>query len=252
MSSGTETLFTAAEYEAAALTYYESLPLEHFMEATDQSLQREIALSSFRVLRTRQSGVRLYNELLFQWVEDGEIQRLVPDNSLFLTDEADDVSRTSFNFELETGRPLVDMEWISDSDLRKDRPGGATFAKNERIKVPYYLCFHRATQTFEVFEHNGTNYDLMPTEPNGRYRIPEIDLEIGLKERWVRFWHRGELLPLPDELAVQAAQKDELLGLQREQLAEQREAIATQQEQLTAKDDEIELLRAQLRELRGS
>ena len=39
-------MMTAQDYERAAQEYLESLPLEHFMEGTTQSIQREITLES--------------------------------------------------------------------------------------------------------------------------------------------------------------------------------------------------------------
>ena len=40
---------------------------------------------------------------------------------------------------------------------------------------------------------------VLPNE-QGRYPIPELEVEAALLDEWVRFWFRGKLLPLPAEL----------------------------------------------------
>src|SRR5262249_30499146 len=60
------TVWTAADYDRAALKYSRSLPLEHFMEALPQSTQREITLESLALLRARRPEVQVFNELLVQ------------------------------------------------------------------------------------------------------------------------------------------------------------------------------------------
>jgi hypothetical protein len=35
---------------------------------------------------------------------------------------------------------------------------------------------------------------------DGRLALPELEIEVGLLDGWVRFWHRGEVLRLPGEL----------------------------------------------------
>jgi len=30
--------------------------------------------------------------------------------------------------------------------------------------------------------------------------VNELEIELGLQDKWMRFWHRGELLMLPHEL----------------------------------------------------
>ncbi|MHB1425493.1 MAG: hypothetical protein ACYC3I_20180, partial [Gemmataceae bacterium] len=42
-------------------------------------------------------------------------------------------------------------------------------------------------------------------KPNehGRCEIPQLDLQVGLHGGWMRYWLRGELLPLPAELQAE-------------------------------------------------
>jgi hypothetical protein len=52
------------EYDKYAEEYLRSLPLEHFMEATGQSIQREITLESLALVRARRPEVQVFSELL--------------------------------------------------------------------------------------------------------------------------------------------------------------------------------------------
>lgn len=42
----------------------------------------------------------------------------------------------------------------------------------------------------------------MQVKPNAqrRWPIPELELEVGLLNGWVRIWYQGRLLPLPADL----------------------------------------------------
>ena len=43
-------------------------------------------------------------------------------------------------------------------------------------------------------------FDTFDPDVYGRYTLPEVEMEIGLLDGWVRFWHQKQLLPLPSEL----------------------------------------------------
>jgi hypothetical protein len=59
-----------------------------------------------------------------------------------------------------------------------------------------------------------------------RYAIPELELEATLLDGWVRYWFRGELLPLPGDLLRQlTATRDQLAAAQAE-IARLREELA--------------------------
>jgi hypothetical protein len=53
---------------------------------------------------------------------------------------------------------------------------------------------------FILYRHTGTRYREVRPNAEGRYAIPELDLEVGLRDGWVRFWYHGELLQLPADL----------------------------------------------------
>ncbi len=190
---------TMHDYNLAAQQYLESLPLEHFMEAVPQSKQREITVESFAVLKTRRPDVQYYNELLVQYHYHGQLRRVVPDNMVVLGPPTDP-ELTNYAVELEAARPFFVLEYTSPRNPRKDYVD--SFQKYEReLNVPYYLLFEPDRQALNVYRHDGQRYVRMEPDARGRVAIDELDLEIGLKDRWVRFWHEGELLPIPSEMA---------------------------------------------------
>ena len=54
-----------------------------------------------------------------------------------------------------------------------------------------------------LFKMGKKGYRAVPPNANGRVTIPELELEAGLLDGWVRFWFRDELLPLPGDLLKQ-------------------------------------------------
>ena len=196
--SVTQRPMTAEEYDAAAWEYHQTLPMEHFMEATPQATQREIALASFALLKTRRRDVQYFSELLVQYWFGGKLRRVVPDNMLVIGDVPDH-PRSSYATELEPAPPFMMLEWVSDSSEGKDY--GETFRKYEQeLRTPYCLCFHPDKRNWEVYRHDGQRYVQLEPDLNGRVEIPELDLRIGLHEGWIRFWHQGQLLEIPAEL----------------------------------------------------
>jgi hypothetical protein len=68
------------------------------------------------------------------------------------------------------------------------------------LQTPYCLLFHAERRDLQVYHLEDDCYVQMEPDGRGRIQVPELDLEIGLKDGWVRFWYDGELLPLPAEL----------------------------------------------------
>src|SRR5207237_4889465 len=117
------------------------------------------------------------------------------------------------------------------------------FQKYEReLKVPYYLVFYPEDQELTLYRHNKRKYVTVKPNAHGRYPIPELDLELGLLDGWVRFWYQGELLPLPADL-----QRD--LDLTRRQLVHAQEQARQAEAQAEQERRQKDLLLAQLREL---
>src|SRR5437660_7734769 len=76
-------------YAAAAQDYLQSLPPEHFMEATAQATQRKITLESLDLVHARRPEVQVFNELLVQYrrPRKRKIQKVVPDNMVVVWNE---------------------------------------------------------------------------------------------------------------------------------------------------------------------
>jgi hypothetical protein len=71
------------------------------------------------------------------------------------------------------------------------------------LKVPYYLLFQPESQEMTLYRHTGEEYVSVIPNEQGRSLLPELELEVGLLDAWVRFSFRGELLPLPGDLLRQ-------------------------------------------------
>lgn len=237
MGKTKRTAWTAAEYERAARKYCRSLPLEHFMEALPQSKQREITLESLAVLTARRPEVQVFNETLVQYFHKGNLRQVVPDNMVRLC-RVEPQTKGSFNVELEKVQPLLVVEYVSIESLRKDYKG--SFTKYEReLKVPYCLMYYPDRTDLRFWRHNGEVYEQPPTDAEGRYAIPELELKVGLHEGWVRYWHRGELLPLPGDLLGQVDQE-------RQRAEQERQRAEQERQQRLAAEAEVERLRALL------
>jgi Uma2 family endonuclease len=191
------------DYCAAAQEYLNRLPLEHFTEATSQATQRGISLKSLALVRATRSDVHVFNELLVQYPRKGKKKpgQVVPDNMVVIHDGPID-AELSYDVPLQPEGPLLVLEYVSKRSKRKDYEGNREHYER-RLKVPYYLIFYPQAQDLSLFHHNGRSYVSVEPNENERYPIPELELEAAMLDGWVRFWFRGELLPLPAELREQ-------------------------------------------------
>jgi hypothetical protein len=90
-------------------------------------------------------------------------------------------------------------DYLSKHSKRKDYKDH--FHKFEReLKVPYSLQIDTDNHQSTLYHHAGKEY--VPVKPNasGRLVLPELNLEIGLFGKTVRYWYQDELLLLPSEL----------------------------------------------------
>ncbi len=200
MASGKPKILIEITYDDWAQKYLRSLPPEHFMEATGQSTQRKITLESLDLLHYRRPEVQVFNELLVQYPRPGQRKpgQVVPDNMVILSDESPR-SRSSFNLPLEKAEPFWVLEYVSNSNKRKDYEDN--FDKYEKeLKVPYFLLFYPDSQDLTLYHHTSKKYVSVKPNNQGRCSIPELDLEVGLLDEWVRYWHEGQLLLLPADL----------------------------------------------------
>jgi Uma2 family endonuclease len=190
----------AIAYAEAAEAYLRSLPPEHFMEATAQATQRKITVESLDLVHGRRPDVQVFNELLVQYPRGRQRKprQVVPDNMVVKWPEPI-VADGSYDVPLQPTGPFWVLEYVSKHNKRKDYED--SFQKYEReLKVPYYLTFYPDNEELTLYRHNKRKYVTVKPNEHGRYPIPELDLELGLLGGWVRFWFRGELLPLPEDL----------------------------------------------------
>jgi Uma2 family endonuclease len=214
---------TAAQYERAAARYLRSLPMEHFMEGIAQATQKKIILESLDILKLRVPDLQVFSELLIQYRRPGgkKTRRVVPDNMVRLHDEPP-VTELSFNLELESVGPLWTLEWVSRD---KDKDYRRSFRIYEKdLKVPYCLMFDPDTMDLRVLRHTGAKYEPIAVNDRGRQEIPELGLEIGLLDGWVRLWHNGELLKLPGDLQ----QDNDRLAQDNDRLAQDNDRLAAE------------------------
>jgi hypothetical protein len=187
-------------YEKWAEEYLKSLPLEHFMEARPQAAQREVTLESLAVARLRRPDIHVFNEMLVQWPRRGQDKpgQVVPDNMVVLHDQPPK-AKGSYNIPWEPARPFMMLEYVTKSSERKDYDDNMRVYERE-LKVPYYLVFYPDNQELTLFQYKGRKYRTVHPNEHGRLPIPELEMEVAIHEGWMRFWFRGELLPLPADL----------------------------------------------------
>jgi Uma2 family endonuclease len=223
------------EYEKAAEEYLRSLPLEHFMEADTQGRQREITMESLALLHHARPEVQYFNELLVQYPvpERSRPGQVVPDNMVIIWEQPIHPGG-SYDVPFQPVGPFMVLEYVSKHSKRKDYED--SFRKyEEQLQVPYYLIFYPDAQELTLYQHNRTRYVTVTPNEHGRYAITELEVEVRLLDGWVRYWYRGELLPLPADLqqslteANRRAAQEERLRKEAERRAEEQARRAEEQ-----------------------
>jgi len=156
----------------------------------------------------------------------------------------------SYDLPLQPVRPFWVLEYVSKHNERKDYDD--SFQKYERaLKVPYYLLFYpdEDEQELTLFKHTGRRYRSVTPNEAGRLALPELDLAMALLDGWVRFWYRGELLPLPADLLRDLEETRRQLRQAQQQVRQAQEQARQAQEQAEDERRQKERLLAQLREL---
>jgi Uma2 family endonuclease len=235
MSTPPRTRMTAEEYAEAARLYLEGLPPEHFMEATTQSQQRAVTVESLTVYHAR-----VFSELLVQYFHEGNLRQVVPDNMLILG-PVEERERGSWDSELEPGTTIFwTLEYVSPKRRRKDYTD--SYRKYEReMLVPYYLTVEHVRNDLRLHRLVEGEYERVEPGRNGRLAVPELGLEVGWLEGWVRFWHKGELLPITAEL-------DEQNRSLRDELRRRDEELLNRDRQIQQRDQQLQERAQQLQQ----
>jgi Putative restriction endonuclease len=216
MPQGPIASWTRQDYEVAAQEYFESLPLEHFMESTPHATQRKITLESFDLIKLERPELEMCSELLIQYPMNGGLGQVCPDNMLLET-ETPLEALGSFNLPFESGRRILwTFEYVSPDSHRKDYIENARKYGRE-LKIPYYMVFDPHAKELDLFRLSGSDYVSVRPNAAGRLPVPELELEVGLLDGWVRYWFRGRLIPLPAELQQQLDEMAEQLDKAREE-----------------------------------
>jgi Uma2 family endonuclease len=216
------------EYEEAAEAYVRSLPLEHFMEATSQARQREITVESLALVHAVRPDIQYFNELLVQYPlpDRGRRGQIVPDNMVVVCKEPIR-AEGSYDLPFQPVGPFWVLEYVSKATRRKDYED--SFKKyEEELRVPYYLLFYPEVQDLTLYRHDGNKYVTVTPNEHSRYAIAELEMEMGLVDGWVRYWHRTALLRLPAELERAAAEANGRAAEERRRREQAEHAVAEQ------------------------
>jgi hypothetical protein len=199
MASKLPPILLRLHYQKAAEEYLRNLPLSHFMEATAQATQRKITWDSLDLVHSRRSDVQVFNELLIQYPIRGKEkpEQVVPDNMVVVCPKAIKAD-TSYDLPFQPVGPFWVFGYVSQNSRRKDYD--TSFHKYERLKIPYYLTFYPDGQELTLFRYGSRKYLTVKPDSNDHYAVAELEMEIALLDGWVRYWYKGELLPLPAEL----------------------------------------------------
>ncbi len=188
-------------YEQAAREYCESLPLEHFMQSTFQTTQCKITLESFDLICAVRPEIHIFSELLVQYGPISNLLRVVPDNMVIIYEGEIDATGSYNMHNDEKSKPFLMIEYVSESNKRKDYVDNMVRYERD-LHVPYYLMFEPENQVLSLFQMNARKkYVALKANAEERFAIPELDLEVGILDSWVRYWFRGELQALPVELS---------------------------------------------------
>jgi hypothetical protein len=155
------------------------------------------------LVHVRRPDIQTFNELLVQYrvKTKKKIQQVVPDN-MVVVHAVPIKADGSFNVPVQPVGPFWMLEYVSKSNKRKDYEDNIRKYETD-LKVPYYLVFHPDEQELLLFRRSRAKYVSVKPNEHGRDAIPKLEIEVAILDGWVRFWFRGELLPLPADLQRQ-------------------------------------------------
>jgi hypothetical protein len=205
-------------------------------------------MESLALVNAQCPEVQYFNELLVQYPlgPQRRIQQVVPDN-MVVRCETPIRASGSFDLPLQPVGPFLVLEYVSKHNRRKDYE--ESFRKYEReLKVPYYLLFYPDAQELTLFKLRARKYGSVRANAAGRHAIPELEIEVAILDGWVRYWFRGQLLPLPAELLSALDETRRQMQQLRSELEQARAQAERARAQAETERQEKERLLALLRE----
>jgi Uma2 family endonuclease len=225
------------EFSAAETNYRYRLLPDFPCDAPQQRRQRGITLASLELLRGRRPDVHVFNDVLIQYLQGDQIKQVVPHNMVVVHEGLLRVD-SSYDMPFQPCGPLWVLEYVINASRPKQFED--SFRKYEQeLRVPYCLRVYPEDQELTLYHHDGRVYVPAAPDAQGRHSVEELDLQVGLADGWVRYWHRGRLLLLPTELDRQL---DEVTRRAQEEARLRAEAEQARQ----ALEQELARLRAQL------
>jgi Uma2 family endonuclease len=141
----------------------------------------------------------------------------------------------SYTPQLQGSLPLIVMEFLSHTEgseysIKPTYPPGKWYFYEQILRVPYYVIFDPDSGALEFYhlEENG-QYQLQPSNADGRHDIPEMQLSIGVwkglrdgrDDYWLRWWDpKGQILRWGNEQIEQEKQRAEQEKQRADALAE--------------------------------
>lgn len=170
------------------------------------------------------------------------------------------VVRRSYTPHLEGDSVAIVMEFLSDADnnelsVRATPPYGKLYFYEQILQVPTYVIYDPYAQDLVVRQLTQGRYQVQTPDPQGRYWIPGLELNLGIWQgerlgqtlAWLRWWDEaGNLLLWSSEQTEQERQKVQLEAQRADQERERAELALQQAEQ---EQQKAERLAAKLREL---
>ena len=171
------------------------------MQSTFQTTQCKITLESFDLICAVRPEIHIFSELLVQYGPISNLLRVVPDNMVIIYEGEIDATGSYNMHNDEKSKPFLMIEYVSESNKRKDYVDNMQRYERD-LHVPYYLLFEPENQILSLFKMNARKkYAIVKANAEERFAIPELELEVGILDSWVRYWFRGELQALPVELS---------------------------------------------------
>ncbi len=151
---------------------------------------------------------------------------------VFIVLDAEKRNRRSWTIWEEGGKyPNVVIELLSESTADVDRTTKKKLYQNV-WRLPEYYWFDPESLEFKGFRLNNGKYKAIKPNAQKRLQSVELDLELGIHDRQLRwFTSDGTLIPLPEEVERQAKEEAEQIAVQEREARSQAEQIAIQERQ---------------------